>query len=1157
MRKSFGRPQLIALFVCLPAASAVVWGVAAEVHQVHVARGLSSSDEALQSAQRWEDFEVASALTDVIIRNDAVGVSMEVAMLSDAHRNNALTPERAALASDVRQKFFDDSRAVRDRAAVPLKSEQQLILSTIDALSGVADIGLGAAKGSMTPMGVAVGQGVGMVKDAAVESLKSRLERGWKSGNQREILAAYADMKELATRNLRNNLLDGREISRKDPKYRELVGASVKAFSGLDLNASLDVVMNSPLTADVRQNKGIERINTFYDLLYDRKTNTLRTNLTPEQMKKLQEMMQAELKKTEDKIVATQDAMGKDLAALLKDQEDERDREERKRNYEIARSNYSGVSSGIIAIMGEINPERARQMQVVSEAGLKSADLINQVLTSKNMTTMGSAAMTGNFIAIGLGLVKGLRQQGPSTEEKILIEVKFVQRQIDALKRHMDMRFDRLDVSLREKFDRVYALLDNLEEKIRGSSERIQFLARELAKLSLELNRSEGQILDHLHSLRNFFLLEKLTLSESLLERKKGFIPSRDRMRTALQSDIRDIVGLRHSTEKSNADPKNDSKSDGVFESRDAKHFAGSFEGENLNSLHRDLLTRVPDSNLNLNLNMLYPYVGEAFIGFLTEALESPVTTKAIQDACQYVVNTNSARCQLPDVERWAIGAQAYARVALTWPEYIADYVDAHYIEDLMLTGQQLRNFIQSLTRPSNVAGAHRRREYEKLFVWNDAQLNKLKEMAETQRDKFTQDNTTSIDMFQQVATQDLYAKDLPTLPAKHFENIRVAPCKDPVMEPTSWGHQQNDYEANSSQVWHGNHDGKGGDKPRRKFGSGLSRFNFSKILPIELQALLRLSPKMVHICYDNLAWKETHFVDVYYDCKKGSDCHRKGERLPEKPNHNATPFKEYIRVMEHHGYIAANLKIMVWHQGTWAPAFEVQVGNPPSEGQVAPVYLFEGDKMSPNGNIHHGLYEHYPVEFKDLSEGFLQHVALKAEPLKADVKKIVDDEVKLSLNSYRSRFVTELYSGDYLKQEQLVLGAWWFTEALIKIAMPETSQGDRLRAIYIKGRPSQALSKALTVDAYNVSTSHLGDHILAAGQAERAEFKDFILNEYFKLNEKGELVNSLPPEKNALIERSMAELQALNAKYQELRLDKVSVPDAVKELRKQIESLN
>ena len=139
-----------------------------------------------------------------------------------------------------------------------------------------------------------------------------------------------------------------------------------------------------------------------------------------------------------------------ETAKLAEEMKSERQRQIDAELDHIKIEGLRGAASVASIIIGWENPKLGQQVGAVANAGIdiyKAAATVNRL--GESVTGLAATALTGNVLAAIVSVIDVFIDTGPTPDEQVLEAVQQLGRQVQALHKRMDERFDALDVQIK------------------------------------------------------------------------------------------------------------------------------------------------------------------------------------------------------------------------------------------------------------------------------------------------------------------------------------------------------------------------------------------------------------------------------------------------------------------------------------------------------------------------------------------------------------------------------------------------------------------------------------------------------------------------------------------------------------------------------------
>jgi hypothetical protein len=282
----------------------------------------------------------------------------------------------------------------------------------------------------------------------------------------------------------------------------------------------------------------------------------------------------------------------------------------------------------VATLAGYIDPERGKQIGVIGSSALQIAEAYSSwteavagLGTLDALTSLSTAAMTGNVINAALQVFSLFGPSQPTPEQMILEEIGKLREQVGELRTEMHDRFDRVDAQLNAIYTTLQDRFDKIDLRLGKIDGDIQEIQQTLLRLDQTLSRIE----------RNSFEFLDATNRRPLLNAINGGLGYKER------------TGQDMPYQPDFVQYENDFHSWGTLFAFDALS-AGPTQRDYSDAAVLAELNAFP---LDVNINYLN--------GWLQAHGLQPFANK-----------------RLPGPRDWLFASRAYAQLGLDWPEHAA-----------------------------------------------------------------------------------------------------------------------------------------------------------------------------------------------------------------------------------------------------------------------------------------------------------------------------------------------------------------------------------------------------------------------------------------------------------------------------------------------------
>jgi hypothetical protein len=314
----------------------------------------------------------------------------------------------------------------------------------------------------------------------------------------------------------------------------------------------------------------------------------------------------------------------------------------------------AGSAVNIISTLaGYIDPERGKQISVVGSSLIQVADAyaswtkaVAGLGTLDALTSLSTAAMTGNVIGAVLNVVSLFGPSQPTPEQMILEQIGKLRQQVSELRVEMHDRFDRVDAQLNTIYTTMQDRFDKIDLRLGKIDGNVQEIQQTLVRLDQTLSRIERNSFEFLDATNRRPLLNAINGGLGYQERTGRVMP--------YQPDF-----LAY---------ENDFHSWGTLFAYDALS-AGPTERDYSDAAVLAELNAYP---LDVNINYLN--------GWLQAHGMQPFANK-----------------RLPGPRDWLFASRAYAQLGLEWPEH-ASQIKPERQAALDAVGRDLEQAMQNIS---------------------------------------------------------------------------------------------------------------------------------------------------------------------------------------------------------------------------------------------------------------------------------------------------------------------------------------------------------------------------------------------------------------------------------------------------------------------------
>jgi hypothetical protein len=314
----------------------------------------------------------------------------------------------------------------------------------------------------------------------------------------------------------------------------------------------------------------------------------------------------------------------------------------------------------ISTLAGYIDPERGKQISVVGSSLIQIADAYTSwtkavagLGTLDALTSLSTAAMTGNVISAVLNVVSLFGPAQPTPEQMILEEIGKLRQQVSQLRTEMHDRFDRVDAQLNTIYTTLQDRFDKIDLRLGKIDGNVQEIQQTLVRLDQTLSRME----------RNSFEFLDASSRRPLLNAINGGLGYRER------------TGRDMPYQPDFVQYENDFHSWGTLFAFDPLS-AGPTQRDYSDTAVLAELSAYP---LDVNINYLN--------GWLVAHGHQPFANK-----------------RLPGPRDWLFASRAYAQLGLEWPAHIAQITPERQAA-LDAVGRELEQAMRNISTRQTPAG--------------------------------------------------------------------------------------------------------------------------------------------------------------------------------------------------------------------------------------------------------------------------------------------------------------------------------------------------------------------------------------------------------------------------------------------------------------------
>lgn len=1076
-----------------------------------------------------------------------------------------------------RQSIEADLRGLRDESQAKISADKKRKIFFLDSIRSQL---------SKIP-------GFGAALDYTGQQSKSYLEGQFRQSSNADLNRSYSEITESIMQNAPALVREAQRLTQENPELRSLYDSLLIAHTGSSLFQSPQQISNDPTQADFVNHVRLAEVFKALSAARDPSTGRLRTDLSEksrqeitqalsdilqknlrqfsDEEKSILEKILAEQKSFKDESQARDERNEKNISAILADIEEKNKKAAEENLYQMKRAGIGGLISILSVASSAVDPESARAVTAVGQAGLEMSDALRNYQLSLDLPGLGTAlsaanvaALAGSILSSSTRLISALT--GSSAEALILAEIRRIHDELRAIKTLIEKHFGRLEDSMERNYVAMLDGFQQLQDKANRSDQKIDQILLRFGHLGMRLNQMESSIENQIR-----VLAERQNL-ERILDVVKFTRPEK----------------LAYSLSRSQFNEKMDSMAKLAIYDSGAKTYKlmsglGETRAEGPRISIADLDTKEDSPQLAAELPRILESLPQYLAGidnkmYLAGDISWNSFYELLRERCGGLAWSRG--CQLPNIEIWAEGVQLYTELGRAWRPYMLSKDRASEIDEMLDIGRRHIRMSEVLTRRSDDPLGHNKALFATLFAAFEKQRESLAQLESSLIEEFDRRYVDGMPLFGDDFLASATRAPHKALPYR--SDLDVLPCSpDGLPEFTSWGHRQPDFRP-EQQGWTTAYGGKGGEPPTENFRARLRDLNFAANVPAEIVALARLASddqRNLRFCYDTIGWVGTGSKEVFY--RGENDAHEKGDLIGESPfpkgfsSFDGRSESAWVVAEEQYsGYLQIGVKVQLILKDKVVDVGQFKLKRSFADGKK-PYYshlrkalaVYVGHNSSPPNDprfsklsdrvyirTEHGLVGRYETTFKDFATQLDQFTADAFETNPQGWPSLIA-ALDAKKSSLRSRFFDQLEGSEtHFKARRNLLASAKYLEAILQFAMPSSVQADEFRPfIFGARRLSDSVEQAF---AKRSTTAGSSQKLLGATEIAQANFSDLrtlVLDRYFATHEDGSLKHALPVEENRLAKQSLRKLESFK---NETQRGKGDIENAVKRLREEIQRL-